>query len=347
MNASERPRNPLISVVLPVYNEQAVLKELHLRISDALRASGCRYEIVFVNDGSHDGSAAALDELAARDSAVRVLHFSRNFGHQAAVQAGMSDARGDAVVVMDSDLQDDPQAIRHFVQFWQDGYDVVYAVRVARKEGLLKRTLFSSFYRLLDAVSSVDIPRDAGNFGLVDRRVADCINRLADRDRYYPGLRSWVGFKQIGVVVERGRRHDDNPRVSLWGLVRLAKSAIFSFSSFPLTVFHVIAALSMCTCLGVSGYVLYHKLFTGMAVAGWASTTIVAAFFGALNALGIGILGEYAIRIYDQVRARPGYIVDRVTNGSRRESKQSDELLDWLADNVAAMPEEAKVVARS
>jgi dolichol-phosphate mannosyltransferase len=324
-----------------------VLTELHLRVSDALRSTGCRYEIVFVNDGSRDGSGDALDELAACDPAVRVLHFSRNFGHQAAVQAGMADARGDAVVVMDSDLQDDPQAIGQFVQCWQDGFDVVYAVRVGRKEGFLKRKLFSSFYRLLDAVSSVDIPRDAGNFGLVDRRAADCINRLADRDRYYPGLRSWVGFKQIGVVVERGRRHDDNPRVSLWGLVRLAKSAIFSFSAFPLTVFHVIAAMSMCTCLGVSAYVLYHKLFTGMAVAGWASTTIVAAFFGALNALGIGILGEYAIRIYDQVRARPGYIVERVTSHSRPQSTQTDDLLDWLAENVAPADDESRVVAAS
>lgn len=339
MNAV-RSSNPLISVVLPVYNERAVLRELHQRVSDALEATGCKHEIIFINDGSHDGSGEELDALAELDPCVRVLHFSRNFGHQAAVQAGMNDARGDAVVVMDSDLQDDPNAIRHFVSFWQDGYDVVYAVRVARKEGFVKRKLFSSFYRVLNAVSSVDIPRDAGNFGLVDRRVADRINKLSDRDRYYPGLRSWVGFKQIGVVVERGRRHDEKPRVSLWGLFRLAKSAIFSFSSFPLTVFYVIAILSMGTCLGLSGYVLYHKLLTGMAVPGWASTTIVAAFFGALNALGIGILGEYATRIYDQVRARPSYIVDRVTSRDRRSPARTEELLDWLEKNLAASVEQ-------
>ena len=345
MSRDVRPKNPLLSVVLPVFNECAVLTELHDRVTSALRATGCLFEVIFVNDGSVDGSDHALDQLAEQHPSVRVLHFSRNFGHQAAVQAGLAEARGDAVIVMDSDLQDDPQAIRHFVEFWREGYDVVYAVRASRKEGFVKRSLFRAFYRVLNAVSNTPIPMDAGNFGLIDRRVADRINQLPDRDRYYPGLRSWVGFRQIGVVVERGKRHDDKPRVSIWGLFRLAKSAIFSFSSFPLTAFHFIALLSMCTCLGVSGYVLYHKLFTGMAVAGWASTTIVAAFFGALNALGIGMLGEYAIRIYDQVRARPNYIVDRVSGGKqRREPRETEELLDWLAENVATASEESALV---
>jgi polyisoprenyl-phosphate glycosyltransferase len=309
---------PLVSVVLPLYDEAAVLHTLTRRVEAALQGTGCRYEIVFVNDGSGDESASILDRLARENPHVRVVHFSRNFGHQAAVQAGLTFAEGDAVVVMDSDLQDDPAAIRDFIARWREGYDVVYAVRHSRKENAVKRSLFYGFYRLLNAISETPIPNDAGNFGLVDRKVAEHIVRMADRDRFYPGLRRWVGFRQIGVPVERHARHDDRPRVSLRQLWRLAKSAIFSFSSFPLTAFYAIAALSMLACGAVCAFTLYHKLFTGLAVPGWTSMTMAASFFGAINALGIGILGEYVIRIYDQVRARPLFVVERQVNFGRR-----------------------------
>jgi dolichol-phosphate mannosyltransferase len=330
----------LVSVVLPAFNEAAVLRELHQRVSGALQAAGCRYEIVFVNDGSSDESLKILDDLAAEDACVRALHFSRNFGHQAAVQAGLAHARGDAVVIMDSDLQDDPGALQAFLKEWERGFDVVYAVRHGRKEHALKRFLFYAFYRVLNAVSNTSIPMDAGNFGLLDRAVVDQLVRIADRDRYFPGLRSWVGFRQTGVPVERGRRHDDQPRVSLRGLFRLAKTAIFSFSSVPLSAFYVIAFLSLSTCGGVTAFTLYHKLYTGLAAPGWASLTIVASFFGALNALGIGILGEYAIRIYDQVRARPPYIVARAVNFETPvpPSSPEDELLQWLSENWRERP---------
>ena len=307
----------LVSIVLPVFNEHSVLELLIQQLADALADCGCRYEILFVNDGSTDGSAERLDELAATHPAVRVLHFSRNFGHQAALHAGLSHARGDAIIVMDSDLQDDPAAVGSFLQQWLAGYDVVYAVRSERKENLLKRGLFLAFYRVLNSISHTRMPMDAGNFGLIDRRVAEEIAAVIDRDRYYPGLRSWVGFRQIGVPVPRGRRYDDKPRVSLRGLFRLAKTAIFSFSGVPLSIFYLISGLSLAACIGVAGFALYHKLFTGLAIPGWASTTIIGSFFGALNALGIGILGEYAIRIYDQVRARPHYIVARHTESRR------------------------------
>lgn len=328
----------LISVVLPAYNEAQVLCELHASVAKALQACGSRYEIIFVNDGSSDESEQILNELAETDSSVKVIHFSRNFGHQAAVQAGVAHATGDAVIIMDSDLQDDPKAILGFVRKWEEGYDVVYAVRHSRKESALKRILFHSFYRVLNAVSSTKMPMDAGNFGLIDRTVASELSRLRDRDRFFPGLRSWVGFRQIGIPVERGRRHDDNPRVSMSGLLCLAKTAIFSFSTVPLSMFYVIATISLLTCFGVTFFTLYHKLFTGLAVPGWASVTIVASLFGALNALGIGILGEYAIRIYDQVRARPPYIVGRRVNFDRTTPAvpQEEELLNWLEQNWAS-----------
>lgn len=314
-NSVRKPiADALISVVLPVFNEQDVLPQLLQAIEDSLQAAGCQYEIIFVNDGSSDKSGRILDDLAELNSRVRVVHFAKNFGHQAAVQAGLLHTTGDAIVIMDADMQDSPAAIVNFIEHWQSGYDVVYAVRTDRKENIVKRWAFQTFHKILNLISSTPIPRDAGNFGLIDRKVAIQIAQLHDRDRYFPGLRSWVGYHQIGVTVERLARYDENPRVSFIQLCRLAKTAIFSFSFLPLTIFYVIAALSAIVCIGLISFVLYHKLFTELAIPGWASTTITASFFGALNALGIGILGEYVTRIYDQVRARPMFIVGSKTN---------------------------------
>ncbi len=304
----------LVSVVLPVYNEAKVLPVLAARIAEVMDRCRLKYELIFVDDGSRDQSPQVLDQLAETSSQVRVVHLSRNFGHQAAVQAGLAHARGDAIVLMDSDLQNAPEAIPLFLAEWQAGYDVVYALRTQRKENPLKRFLFAAFHRLMSAVASVPIPADAGIFGLIDRRVAREILALAESDRYFPGLRSWVGFRQKGVLVERNARYDRCPRVSLWGLFRLAKTAMFSFSSFPLAIFHVIGALAAAVFLTLGGFSLFCKLFTNQAIPGWTSHILTGSFFGALNALGISILGEYVIRIYDQVRGRPHYLIDRKVN---------------------------------
>ncbi|WP_417383768.1 glycosyltransferase family 2 protein [Gimesia sp.] len=304
----------LISVVLPVFNEQNVLPQLLQSVEESLQSIGCCYEIIFVNDGSTDQSGPILNDLAELNRRIKVLHFAKNFGHQAAVQAGLLHSTGDAIVIMDSDMQDSPAAIADFVEAWQSGFDVVYAIRTERKENVIKRWAFHTFHKTLNLIASTSIPRDAGNFGLIDRKVAIQIARLNDRDRYFPGLRSWVGFRQTGVAVERLARYDNTPRVSFIHLCKLAKTAIFSFSFLPLTIFYLIAALSGIVCTLVISFVLYHKLFTGLAIPGWASVTITASFFGALNALGIGILGEYVTRIYDQVRARPMFIVNTKTN---------------------------------
>jgi glycosyltransferase involved in cell wall biosynthesis len=299
------PGEVLVSVVLPVFNERDVLRTLADALRGAVAEARCRGEFVFIDDGSTDGGSELLDDLACEDPAVRVVHFSRNFGHQAAVQAGLSLARGDVVVVMDSDLQDDPRSLKDFLHAWRLGADVVYAVRVGRKESAPKRLLFFAFYRLLNRISSVPLPADAGNFGLIDRKVARELVRLRDRDRYYAGLRGWVGFRQVGIPVERGPRYDGRPRVSVLGLFRLAKSAIFSFSKAPLTLFYAIGAISMAVFLGVAGFTLYHKLFTGLAIPGWTSGLLTTSLMGSLNALGIAVLGEYVTRIYDQVRGAP------------------------------------------
>ena len=317
---SETMRKPmadvLVSVILPVYNEAQVLEKLHQSVAEAIESCGCRNEMIFVNDGSLDESGQILDGIAATDPNVRVLHLSRNFGHQAAIQAGLAHASGDAMVVMDSDLQDDPASIARFLEKWQEGWDVVYAVRIARKEKFWKRLLFLAFYRVFKIISHIPVPLDAGNFSLVDREVARNLVVLHDRDRYYAGLRSWVGYRQVGVEVERGARYDAYPRVSLHDLWRLAISAIFSFSPFPLAIFYLIALLSMLLFLSLACFTLYHKFLTHEAISGWASQLMTASFFGALNALGIGILGAYVLRIYDQVRARPIFLVKRKVNFS-------------------------------
>jgi dolichol-phosphate mannosyltransferase len=301
----------LVSAVLPVYNEVAVLAELFGRVQTAIDESGARQEIIFVNDGSTDGGGEVLDNLAASYPQVQVVHLSRNFGHQAAIHAGLAHATGDVVLLMDSDMQDAPEALGRFLLQWQAGYDVVYAVRSSRQEAWWKRMLFAGFHRALSRVSNTPIPVDAGNFSLMDARVVQQILELGERDRYLPGLRSWVGFRQKGIEVRRAARYDGNPRVSLLGLFRLAKTAVFSFSTFPLAVFSVIGYLALAVFVGLSGFALFCRLFTELAVPGWTSHVLIGSFFGAVNALGISILGEYVVRIYDQVRQRPMYLVDR------------------------------------
>jgi len=334
--ARPAPEETLVSIVLPVFNEAKVLPILSARIAKAADLCDGDYEVIYVNDGSTDQSARILDQLAATSRRVKVVHLSRNFGHQAAVQAGLAHARGDAVVLMDSDLQDAPEAIPRFVSAWRAGYDVVYAVRTQRKENLLKRFLFAAFHRLLAAVASVPIPADAGIFGLVDRRVARQILSMAERDRYFPGLRSWVGFRQKGIVVERLARYDEQPRVSLRGLFRLAKTAIFAFSSLPLTLFYLIGLAAGLLFVCLSAFALYCKLFTNWAVPGWTSHVLTGSFFGALNALGICVLGEYVIRIYDQVRGRPLYLVKRTVNIQAEQPAPADAVpLDAQSGAVA------------
>jgi glycosyltransferase involved in cell wall biosynthesis len=327
--SDRRAADALVSIVLPVFNEAGILQHLTDRIREVMQAAGQPFELVYVDDGSSDDSSPMLDALAANDPRIVAVHLSRNFGHQAAVHAGLQQARGAMVIVMDSDLQDNPQAIPQFLEQWEAGFDVVYAERFNRKEAAWKRLLFYGFYRLLNAIADTRIPRDAGNFGLLDRRVVNTLLKLPESDRYFAGLRSWVGFRQTAVPVERDARYDDKARVSLGGLFRLAKTAIFSFSTFPLTLFSVLAALSAGVCITSIGFVIWHKLVTGLAIPGWASVMITASFFGTLNALGISVLGEYVNRIYNEVRRRPIHLVARVTNGN------TDELLESATQAVS------------
>jgi polyisoprenyl-phosphate glycosyltransferase len=336
----------LLSVVLPVYNEAKVLPVLAARVAEVLSHCWLDFEIVFVNDGSTDDSTRVLDQLAATSEKIRVIHLSRNFGSQAAILAGLTYARGEAVVLMKSNLQDPPEAIPSFLTEWGAGYDVVYAVWKHHPQRLLKRLFFATFHWLTStAASTTPISPEEGIFGLIDRRVAQQIIAMSEKDRYFPGLRTWVGFRQKGVEVQRNARSDRRLSASMLEQMRSAGNLMFSFSSFPLKVFHGIGALALMVFVLLGGWALFSKLFTHQAIPGWTSIVLTGSFFGALNALGISILGEYVVRIHDQVRGRPMYLVDRTVNmhGTASEDRSGDEPYRELMQQAMDLLDEGAV----
>ncbi len=301
---------PTISVILPVYNERETLPELKSRLTPILeeRVNGS-FEVLFIDDGSRDGSDLIIDEFHVRDPRFKAIHFSRNFGHQAALQAGLDVASGDAVALMDSDLQDPPELLEQFIERWREGYDVVYAVRKKRKEAYWKRAAYNIFYRTMKAISEIDVPLDAGDFCLMDRRVVDTLVSLRERNRFLRGLRSWVGFKQIGIEFERDARHAGKPKYTLRKLVGLALSGYIGFSAAPLRLATWLGLISAMTGFLVALWAVYTKLAGIYSPRGWASTIAIIMFIGGAQLLMLGVIGEYLSRVYDEVRRRPLYIV--------------------------------------
>jgi len=307
----------IISVVAPFYNEvkgiKAFIEELELELAKIGYAD--RHELVLVNDGSTDGSDKVLDSMAMHYAPkIKILHLSRNFGHGSAVHAGLEHASGQLIILMDSDLQDDPTCFDQFIQKWREGYDVVYSKRSSRPENVLLRPMFWLFYRILALMSDTKIPLDAGNYALMDKRVVEHLLALPEKHLYWPGLRAWVGFKQIGIPAPRRHRYDGAARTGLKGKWDLAANAIFSFSYLPLIVFRLFGILALIVSLTLAVYALYHKFITGLAVTAWTSNIITVTFFGGLNLFGIGIIGEYISRIYNEVKDRPKYIIDRIAS---------------------------------
>jgi dolichol-phosphate mannosyltransferase len=303
------PANPQISVVVPLYNEEENIRELHRRVTASLTALGMSFELLFVNDGSKDTTPQLLEALQQQDARVVVLNLSRNFGHQAALCAGIDAARGDAVFLIDGDLQDPPEVFDQFIARWQEGYEVVYAVRQKRKENVVKRAGYFLFYRLLRAVSELDIPLDSGDFCLMDRRVVNVLKHLPEQLRFIRGLRTFVGFRQCGVCYERAAREAGQPKYSFRALVRLASDGIISFSTFPLTLLTYLGFLSATVAVGLTVWVLLDAWFNSATPRGWASTMIVVLFMGSVQLFGMGILGEYVRRIFLECKGRPTYIV--------------------------------------
>lgn len=303
-----------LSVVAPVYNEAegitGFVAEVRERLA-ALEQPG-RCELVLVNDGSTDGSAELLDRLAAEfPGEIRVVHLARNFGHGPAVAAGLDHAEGDVVILMDADYQDDPAAFAPLLEKWREGFDVVYVERASRQENPVSRGIFWLFYRVFDWIADTKSPMDAGNFGLMDRRVVAQLTQLPERNRYLPGLRAWVGFRQTGVSVPRRARYDSSTRVGLRGLWTLGMNAVFSFSYVPLFVFRIAGVSSIGLSVVLVLYALGNKLM-GHDLGASSSILIATSFLGGINLFGVGLLGEYIARIYDEVKCRPVYVVDRV-----------------------------------
>ena len=300
---------PLISLVVPAYNEEEVLEAFHREVSEEIDRLPDDFEFVFVDDGSRDQTASVMRQLAVRDPRVRAVLLSRNFGHEAAIEAGLRAARGDAVIVMDADLQDGPEIIPRLIGAWREGADVVYAVRKGRKEGRLLRAAFSGFYGLASRVMSIDLPRDAGPFSLMDRQVVDVINDLPEKGRYFPGLRAFAGFRQVPVEAERRERAAGETKYSLVKRTLGGTNAIFSFSKLPLRLMTLMGFLM--TILAVAGliWVIIGAIFGTGTAQGWTSMMTVMFFLAAFIFTFLGILGEYVGKIYDEVRARPNYVV--------------------------------------
>lgn len=303
-----------LSAVIPVLNEEAVLQEFYERLTEAVRATPYMWEFIFVDDGSADRSLDILKSIAAQDQRVRVLCLTRNFGHQAAITAGIDYATGDAIVVLDADLQDPPELIGEMIGHWQNGYEVVYAVRRSRKEHAFKRLCYRTFYRVLSRTADIDIHPDAGDFCLLDGRVARILRRMRERNRFVRGLRSWVGFRQIGIGYERPARAAGQSHYTWGGLIKLARDGIFSFSYVPLRLALYIGCVGMGVSFLLLAWVVVRRLTQASYVPGVTTTIVLGLFFGGLQLLIIGILGEYIGRIYDEVKGRPLYLVRESIN---------------------------------
>lgn len=302
--------NPCLSIVIPIYNEQGVIDELHRRLSHVMSTLGITYEFVFVNDGSKDQSIAMLKALAEQDAHVKVIDFARNFGHQVAITAGMEHAQGDAVVVIDADLQDPPEVIGQMLDKWREGYDVVFAIREKRHgETVFKKLTAAAFYRLLRRITNVDIPVDTGDFRLMSRRAIEAMKLFSERNRFVRGLVSWIGFRQTGVTFVRAERFAGETKYPFKKMLRFALDGIVSFSYLPLQVATYFGFItSGLSFLGILG-VLYLRLFTQETITGWASMMIIVLFLGGIQMITLGIIGEYIGRMYDEIKRRPLYLV--------------------------------------
>ncbi len=313
-NGPASPR-PLVSVVIPVFNEEDNLPELYTRLVGVLGEKMPDYELVFVDDGSRDRSLPLALQFAGQDRRVVVVELARNFGHQAAISAGLEYARGQSVIIMDADLQDPPEVLPMFIEKWREGYDVVYAIRAKRKEGPLKRLAYTLFYRLLQRVASIDIPLDSGDFCIMDRRVVDLLVQMPERNRFVRGIRSWVGLRQTGLAYERHARHAGTPKFTFSRLLYLALDGLVSFSYLPLRAITGIGfGISALSILLAVLYFL-QRITVGLSPPGFATIVVAVFFLSGIQLITLGVMGEYIGRIFEEVKRRPLYVVRRVVSG--------------------------------
>ena len=299
-----------ISVVTPAYNEGAGLEAFQARISSVMAQLSLAYEILYVNDGSSDDTLAVMRKLAAGDAHVSIVNLSRNFGKEIAMTAGLDHARGDAVVVIDADLQDPPELIPQLVAKWREGFDMVYARRVRRDgETALKKTTAAAFYRLIHRVGPVELPKDTGDFRLMSRRVVDAVRSLREQHRFMKGLFAWVGYPTAEVTYARDPRHAGATHMNYWNLWNLAVEGITSFTLFPLKMATYLGLIVAATSFAYGGYEIVTTLINGIDVPGYASLLTVVLFLGGLQLLALGVIGEYLGRIFNESKNRPLYWV--------------------------------------
>ncbi|GKS09311.1 putative glycosyltransferase YkcC [Paenibacillus chitinolyticus] len=298
------------SIIIPMYNEEAVIQETYRRLKVVMSETSETYELIFINDGSKDRSAEIIKEYAAWDETVKLIDFSRNFGHQIAITAGMDYASGDAVIIIDADLQDPPELILQMIEKWKEGYEVVYAKRVKRSgETFFKKWSASLFYRVLRASTDIHIPVDTGDFRLMDRKVCDEMKKLPENNRFVRGLVSWVGFRQTAIEYERDERLAGETKYPLKRMIKLSLDGITSFSYKPLKLAGYLGVLLSGSGFLYLLYVVYLALFTDATLKGWPSVVGIMLIFNGFVLLMLGILGEYIGRIYDETKGRPLYIV--------------------------------------
>jgi glycosyltransferase involved in cell wall biosynthesis len=308
----------LVSVVVPVYNEAEVIGEMYRRLTRVASAlPDLDYELVVVDDGSHDASYQALLPIAQADPRVRVLKLSRNFGHQTAITAGIDVARGDAIVVIDADLQDPPEVIPQMVARWREGFDVVYGVRAKRSgETLMKLATASVFYRMLHRMTNISIPVDAGDFRLMSRRAADQLRAMREQDRFVRGLISWIGFRQAGVVYQREARFAGETKYPLRKMLKFGIDGLTSFSTVPLKLATWMGYLASAFAFIYLISVFVQK-WLGKTVEGWATIMVAMLFMGGVQLICLGIMGEYIGRIFTEAKQRPLYVIEEFINGDQ------------------------------
>jgi dolichol-phosphate mannosyltransferase len=320
--ADANPSSFRLSIAIPLHNEERVIPELLSRLEKTLSCvEGGPHEVVFVDDGSSDATATILEAAARHEPRFIVVVLSRHFGHQVALTAALDHVTGDAVVLMDGDLQDKPEAIPIFLDKYQQGYDVVYARRTSRKESFWLRASYKTFYWILNGISQTNLPVDAGDFGLISRRVVNVLRQLRENHRYLRGLRSWVGYRQIGIEIERDERFASEAKYNTRRLFSLAFDGIFSFSTVPIRAAGIFGLCALSLSIFYTIYALYAKFVLHTSPQGFAGIIILVTFLSGVNLVFLSVIGEYIGRVYEEVKRRPIYLVDRITRSVTHKSR--------------------------